>query len=340
VSVRCPGCLTSLPVRGSDEQGEIEWWGSCSHRADFVLPSAGLADLLENGVRCPECDDERRRLLSLRPRDCGTVLPRGLLQPEVSKAYCLVAGIGLDSHSAADNAAALLVWSLQRARLDDTRRWIYANDEASRIWRSANLRRHSGGRFGRAPLLMAILDAMGRTRAQAVMLVRSFRTDGESLEAWLAPAGCRRRHRDPLPTRLAAASQIVLAVRPEDLVGSAARDMIVAQAGILAGALGRQPDGRDIFLLLIDRDEQFLRDLGPGAATPRLCAESRDPRAWDDVAGYYVFHNYRLAELLAAGGLDRDAMNMQPLYGSLPAEDEASLLGIEPWRKSLLARLA
>jgi hypothetical protein len=263
-----------------------------------------------------------------------------MLEPDVRQAFCVVVGIGQDSHLAADNAAALLVWRMKTARLRGARQWAYANDEASRIWRLANLGRYGGNRFSRAPLLIAIVDgATARARGQAVMLVRSFHGDGDKVADWLATSDCRRGALGPREERLAACDQIVLAVSPDALLAEASRGQVVEHARAIAGALARQPAPRAprVFLLLIDKDQRFLSSLGPGAATPALCAANGGSAAWEPIAESYVLENYRLAELLDAGGLRRGGMT--PLYGSVPAGDESSLLGIGAWSEHLLSLL-
>jgi hypothetical protein len=338
MSVRCPSCLTWIA------QGDLEWRGSCQHRADFERPRTGIAELLENGVPCRDC---AQQLIELGPKSCGRILPSSLLDPGVRQAFCVVIGIGQSSHSAADNAAALLVWRMRTARLAAARRWVHANDEAARIWRlGPDLRKYLGRRFSLAPLLIGLADtATWRVQAQAAMLVRSFDRDGGDLGAWLSAPECARAGRSGPQGCLTTADQIVLAIGADELAGEAPRRVVEEHARAVAQALTvshqrtAQRAARDprLFLLLVDQERRFLASLGPGAGTPETCAVNGGSAAWRAIAQGYVFDNYRLAELIEKGGLDRRLMT--PLYGSQPVGDEPALLGIEAWSEHLLSLL-
>src|SRR5262249_8245012 len=162
-------------------------------------------------------------------------------------------------------------------------------DEAARIWRlGADLHRYHdagpGGRFSRAPLLIALADATtARVQAQAAMLVRSFGGDGDDPGAWLSVPGCARPKPPRPPRALTAADQVVLAVEVADLRGDGPRRRVEEHAHALAealapavGATAQQPGAGPprVFVLLVDRERRFLGSLGPGAATPGTCAEN------------------------------------------------------------------
>ena len=268
MSTRCPGCLVSIEV------GNVEWWGRCGHTRPLKRPATGFAEMLETGVPC-SCG----RLLDLRVRGCGCRLPNALLDDDARtrKSFSLVVGIGPNSRSAADNAAALLVWKMRGAPLPKARSSIYDNEEARRIWELDNLGVNVSNRFTSEPLLLAVIDAATRRAlGQAVLMVRWFQGERTDLAAWFTTPNCPHTKASP-GERLWSAHQIVLAVMAEDLRSEPGRKRVAQHAGALAAALGLNNPGAlarkhspRFHLLLIDQDRRLLRDLGPDTATPEL----------------------------------------------------------------------
>jgi hypothetical protein len=341
MSTRCPGCLASL------EAGDLEWWGRCGHSLPMKRPVTDFAAMLDTGVPC-SCGV---RLLDLRVRGCGCRLPNVLLDDDARtrKAFSLVVGIGPNSRSAADNAAALLVWKMRGSPLPKARYWIYNNEEARRIWERDNLGVHVGNRFTREPLLLAVIDAATRRAlGQAVLMVRWFQGEMTDLAAWFTAPDCPHTNASP-GERLWCTHQTVLAVMAEDLRTEAGRKRVAQHAGALAATLGLNSPGTPaskhsprFHLLLMDQDRRLLRDLGPDTATPESCAEKGGLAAWRPIAAGYVLENLRLGELLKENGLDpaRLPQGLEPLYGSMPIGDNPhALLGIEAWSENLLALL-
>jgi hypothetical protein len=344
MSTRCPGCLAPIEV------GDVEWWGRCGHTQRLVRPATDFAAMLDAGVPCSSCPSGTR-LLDLRVRGCGCRLPNTLLDDDarIRKAFSLVIGIGPNSRSAADNAAALLVWKMRGAPLPKARSWIYDNEEARRIWELDNLGVNVSNRFTSEPLLLAVIDAATRRAlGQAVLMVRWFQGEGADLAAWFTVPNCLHTKASP-GERLWSTHQIVLAVMAEDLRSEAGRKRVAQHAGALAATLGLNSSGLlarkhspRFHLLLMDQDRRLLRDLGPDTVTPEFCAENGGAAAWQPIGRGYVLENLRLGELLQANGLDpvRLPQGLEPLYGSMPVgANPHALLGIEAWSENLLSLL-